>query len=395
MFENTSNALKIKASVLHGASDLRIETRTLPPPNPQELQISILSTGLCGSDLHYYNHYRNGDILVKEPLSLGHESSGVVVAVGSDVKDFSIGDQVALEVGLPCEECDRCKEGRYNICKGMQFRSSAKAWPHAQGTLQERVNHPARWCHKLPQNVSPDLGALLEPLSVAIHASRRASLPPKSSILIFGAGAVGLLVSAVAKISGASTVIIADIDSGRVNFAVENHFAHRGFTVQLKRGNSVEECLEIAKETAAEIGKVKKMAGEDKEEAEIGEVDAVFECTGVPSCLQAAIYATRPGGKIMLIGMGTPVQTLPISAAALREVDLVGVFRYANTYPEGIQIVSKKGVESYPDFGKIVTHRFKGLERVEEAFKMAGKTVDEEGKLVIKVVVEMKENEQK
>jgi L-iditol 2-dehydrogenase len=124
------------------------ENRSLLPPSPTDLQISIRSTGLCGSDLHYYRHYRNGDIIVREPMSLGHESAGVVVDVGSEVSNFKVGDKVALEVGLPCESCDRCKEGRYNICKGMKFRSSAKAFPHAQGTLQDRINHPAAWCHK-------------------------------------------------------------------------------------------------------------------------------------------------------------------------------------------------------------------------------------------------------
>jgi L-iditol 2-dehydrogenase len=156
---------QIRASVLHGAKDLRIvsitislfreqyahkaqENRFLFPPGPTELQVSVRSTGLCGSDLHYYRHYRNGDIIVREPMSLGHESAGVVVAVGSDVKNFKAGDKVALEVGQPCEKCERCKEGRYNICKEMKFRSSAKAFPHAQGTLQDRINHPAAWCHK-------------------------------------------------------------------------------------------------------------------------------------------------------------------------------------------------------------------------------------------------------
>ncbi|KAF2190875.1 sorbitol dehydrogenase-like protein [Zopfia rhizophila CBS 207.26] len=376
------NARQIRASVLHGAKDLRIESRSLSPPDPTELQIAVRATGLCGSDLHYYRHYRNGDILVREPMSLGHESAGVVVDVGSAVKDFKAGDKVALEVGLPCEQCERCKEGRYNICKGMNFRSSAKAFPHAQGTLQDRINHPAAWCHKLPEDVSLDLGAILEPLGVAIHASRRAQLPAGASVLVFGAGAVGLLVAAMAKISGAGTVIIADIDEGRVNFAVENKFAHRGYAVPMKRGNSVEENLEIAKETAAQVGKALKTSGEP-----VVEVDAVFECTGVPSCLQAAIYATRPGGKVMLIGMGTPIQTLPISAAALREVDLVGVFRYANTYPKGIEVVSKKDPD-YPDFSKLVTHRYNGLESAVEAFEMAAKTKDDKGNLVIKVVLE-------
>ncbi|KAF2090280.1 sorbitol dehydrogenase-like protein [Saccharata proteae CBS 121410] len=373
----------IRASVLHGAKDLKVETRTIEPPAPTDLQVAVRSTGLCGSDLHYYHHYRNGDIICREPMSLGHESAGVVVDIGSAVTGFKVGDKVALEVGLPCGECERCKEGRYNICKGMKFRSSAKAFPHAQGTLQDRINHPAAWCHKLPDDMSLDLGAILEPLGVAIHAVRRAQLPPQSTVLVFGAGAVGLLAAAMAKISGASNVVIADIDAGRVDFAVQNGFAHKGYTVPMKRGKTIEENLEIAKETAAEVGKVQKTTGEP-----VGEVDAVFECTGVPSCVQAGIYACRPGGRLMLIGMGTPVQTLPISAAALREVDIVGVFRYANTYPTGIEVVSEKGPD-YPDFSKLVTHRYKGLDEIPKAFEMAGKTKDEDGKLVLKVVIEM------
>lgn len=387
MTTNTSDAqaekaMKIRASVLHGAKDLRIESRTLLPPSPTELQVSIRSTGLCGSDLHYYRHYRNGDIIVQEPMSLGHESAGVVVGVGSEVQGFKAGDKVALEVGQPCDTCDRCKEGRYNICKAMRFRSSAKSFPHAQGTLQDRINHPAAWCHKLPEDMSLDLGALLEPLGVAIQASKRAQLAPGSTVLVFGAGAVGLLVAAMAKISGAATVVIADIDEGRVNFAVEQRFAHRNFTVPMKRGATIEEQLAIAKETAATIGQIAKESG-----GEIGEVDAVFECTGVPSCVQASIYATRPGGQVLLIGMGTPIQTLPISAAALREVDIKGVFRYANTYPTGIEVVSKSGPD-YPNFAALVTHRYRGLEAAAEAFDMAGRTKDDGGNLVIKVVLE-------
>lgn len=141
---------------------------------------------------------------------------------------------------------------------------------------------------RLPEDVSLDLGALLEPLGVGIQASKRAQLRVGSTVLVFGAGAVGLLVAAMAKISGASTVIIADIDEGRVKFAVENHFAHRSFLVPMKRGSSIEENLEIAKETAAEIGKIAKVSS-----GPIGEVDAVFECTGVPSCVQASIYVSN------------------------------------------------------------------------------------------------------
>lgn len=138
---------------------------------------------------------------------------------------------------------------------------------------------------RLPDDISLDLGALLEPLGVGIQATKRAQLAVGSTVLVFGAGAVGLLVAAMAKIAGAGTVVIADIDSGRVDFAVKNHFADRGFTVPLKRGNTIEENLEIAKDTAAEVGKITRLSG-----GAVGEVDAVFECTGVPSCVQASIY---------------------------------------------------------------------------------------------------------
>ncbi|EME87786.1 uncharacterized protein MYCFIDRAFT_75620 [Pseudocercospora fijiensis CIRAD86] len=370
---------QVQASVLHAAKDLRVESRTLSPPAADEVQVRIASTGLCGSDLHYYSHFRNGDILVREPLSLGHESAGIISSVGSNVENFKAGDKVALEVGLPCEKCQRCREGRYNICKDIKFRSSGKAFPHFQGTLQERINHPAKWVYKLPEDLSLDVGALLEPLGVALHAFRRSLMPKDATVVVFGAGAVGLLCAAVAKLKGAKKIIIADIDAGRVGFAVENGFAHHSYTVPMKRGKDIDENLAIAKETAAEIGKVD----------DVGEVDVVFECTGVPSCVQAGIYSTRPGGRIMLVGMGHPIQTLPLGAAALREVDIVGVFRYANTYQESIDLVlqATKSADG-PDFSKLITHRFAGLDEAVKAFEMAGKTKDADGKLVLKVIID-------
>ena len=263
-------------------ADGQKEPRELPAPAQDELQIRIASTGLCGSDLHYYSHYRNGDILVREPLSLGHESSGIVTAVGSSVSDFKEGDKVALEVGLPCEQCQRCKEGRYNLCKDIRFRSSGKSFPHFQGTLQERINHPAKWCYRLPEDMTLDVGALLEPLGVALHGFRRSQMPKDATVLVFGAGAVGLLCAAVAKIRGVRKVIIADIDAGRLEFAVQNGFADQSYTVPMRRGKDIDENLTIAKETAAEVCKVDG----------VGEFDVTFECTGVPSCVQAGIYVS-------------------------------------------------------------------------------------------------------
>jgi L-iditol 2-dehydrogenase len=193
-----------------------------------------------------------------------------------------VGDKIALEVGLPCEQCQRCQQGRYNICKDVRFRSSGKAFPHFQGTLQERINHPAKWCYKLPDEMSLDVGALLEPLGVALHAFRRSNMPKDATAVVFGAGAVGLLCAAVAKLRGARKIIIADIDAGRVRFAVTNGFAHSEFVVPMRRGKDIDESLAIAKDTASEIEKLDGAGG----------VDVVFECTGVPSCVQAGIYVS-------------------------------------------------------------------------------------------------------
>jgi L-iditol 2-dehydrogenase len=132
---------------LHSPGELRAECRSLPPPLADEVQIALRATTLCGSDIHYFQHFRNGSIQVREPLCLGHEAAGEVVEAGSNV-NLKIGDRVAIECGVPCEQCEWCLSGRYNLCPKLRFRSSGSAWPHFQGTLQTRINHPARWTHK-------------------------------------------------------------------------------------------------------------------------------------------------------------------------------------------------------------------------------------------------------
>ncbi|CAK7200417.1 hypothetical protein SEUCBS139899_003112 [Sporothrix eucalyptigena] len=374
----------VRASVLHGEKDLRVESRELPPPGPNEIQLAVKATGLCGSDLHYFLHNHVGDIIVKEPMSLGHESAGVVTAVGSQVQDkFQVGDHVAVEVGVPCEACELCDAGRYNICQGMRFRSSARTIPHVQGTLQERINHPAKWCYKLPANVPLEYGALAEPLSVAVHAQARAGVTG-GTVLILGAGAVGLLCAAVSRVSGAKSVVIADILEDRINFALDNGFADAGIVVPRTKANNLEEALVNAKTLAATLTAA-QANGHANEEFHV-----TYECTGVESCVQTAIYATRPGGKVLTIGMGNPVQTVPIGTASKREVDLIGVNRYANTYPEVLRILTDENNKgSMPDIGKLVTQRFKGLDEVPNAFATASKVKDDKGNLVIKVMVEL------
>ncbi|KAI1275262.1 GroES-like protein [Xylaria sp. FL0933] len=412
----------IYASVLHGPRDLRLETRSIERPGDGELQIAIESTGICGSDVSYYTKFANGDLCACAPLSLGHESSGTVVAIGPQVTGFKIGDRVALEVGIPCSHCGICRTGKYNLCKKMRFRSSAKSVPHFQGTLQERINHPAIWCHKLPDHVSFEAAALLEPLSVAIHAVNRANLSSGSTALVMGAGTVGLLTAAMARQSGCTSVTIADIDAGRVDYAIKHGFATHGFVVSRPLQSSASNTsissysttfassesdsmtpisiisnsyygqLEHAKRLATEILAVSKLTSELQNEDEDDGIDFSFECTGKEACMQICLYATRPAGKVIMVGMGTPIQTVPLSIAHLKEIDILGIFRYANTYPTGIRLLSPQGhgnsVPILPSLDNMVTHRFKGLAAAKEAFELAGRTSDDDGNLVLKVVIE-------
>ncbi|KAI0478054.1 alcohol dehydrogenase [Xylaria cf. heliscus] len=382
---------------LHAAKDLRTEARPLAPLAPDEVQVAIRSTTLCGSDLHYYSHFANGDILVREPLCLGHESSGEITGLGSQVHtihpSLSIGDTVALEVGVPCGNCDNCQNQRYNICPQLRFRSSGSKFPHYQGTLQERVNHPASWVHKISPTLDDETGALLEPLSVAVQAVRRVPELPRSGLgtcLIFGAGAVGLLCSVAAQAAGYSRVIIVDIDQSRLRFARSNRYAAATYTVSLRRGVTTEEKLEIARDTAAEIASAVWEDG-----TTVGRVDATFECTGAESCIQASIYGTKPGGSVILIGLGTPNHVLPVSEMMKSEISLVPSWRYAHTYPRAIEIAAASvagttvnGIK-LPDIRQLITHRFHGIAAVNDAMQTAGKTVDNKGMLVIKTVVKL------
>lgn len=361
-------------AVLHAPGEIRLEERHEPDPGPGEVQVRVRATGLCGSDLHYYLHGRNGNFAMRSPLVLGHESSGDVLAVGAGVVQVKPGDRVAIEAGVPCKKCEYCKEGRYNLCKGMQFRSSAKVYPHFDGLLRQVVNHPADMVYKIPDSMSYHVAALLEPFSVSLHALRRAMPLPGSTSFVYGAGAVGLLTAALCKYYGASRVIIADIDDGRLEFAVQNGYADEKFLVPMGKYRAGPEAIEEGQEVVSQIV---QLSGADG-------FDVTWECTGVETSVQKAIATTKAGGKAVFIGMGTPVQTFPLGAATLREVDVIGVFRYANTYPAAIRIANSGRL---PDLSKLVTHTF-NLQESTKAFETARTAKDTRGALVVKVMVE-------
>jgi L-iditol 2-dehydrogenase len=221
---------------------------------------------------------------------------------------------------------------------------------------------------------------------VVLHSTRRAGRRVPGGL--FGARAVGMLVAAACLVQGATKVMVVDINEGRLRYVLEElgWCTDTYLLSATARPETVELQLQASKIAAGNIlQKLGKPEG----------VDVVFECTGAESCTQTAIYATRAGDAVVLVGMGTPVMTLPISTAAHREVDILGGFRYANTYPAGIEMLKSEsqtmdlisGPEDDAPLEKIVTHRFFGMNGVEEAFKMAARSTDEHGALVVKVEV--------
>ncbi|XP_020663746.3 sorbitol dehydrogenase [Pogona vitticeps] len=324
--------------VVHKAGDLRLENRPIPEPGPNEVLLKMHSVGICGSDVHYWQHGRIGDFVVKNPMVLGHEASGTVIKVGSSVTNLKKGDRVAIEPGVPREIDEFCKNGRYNLSPTIFFCAT----PPDDGNLCRYYKHDASFCYKLPDNVTFEEGALIEPLSVGIHACRRAGVTLGSKVFICGAGPIGLVTLLIAKVMGAAQVVISDLSAPRLEKAKE---IGADFTLQVKS------------ESPEEVGRaVKDLLG--------CMPDITIECTGAQPCIQAGIYATRSGGTLVLVGLGPEMVTVPIVNAAVREVDIRGIFRYCNTWPMAIAMLASKKVNVQP----LVTHRFP-LEKATEAFE--------------------------
>lgn len=331
-----------------------MEQRPIKKPGRNEVLIRIHSVGICGSDVHYLVNGCIGDFVVKAPMVLGHESSGVVAEVGEGVQHLKPGDRVAIEPGVPCRTCQYCKGGEYNLCPDIEFCAT----PPYDGTLARYYTHAADFCYKLPDHVSFEEGALLEPLSVAVQACRRAKITLGDRVLICGAGPIGLVNLLTAKAMGAAKICITDIDEHR---------------------------LKVAKTLGADmtylIGKKdpRTLAEDIAQQFDGSRPDKTIECSGAEPSIQLAIYATKSGGTIVLVGLGPAEIRLPIVNAAVREVYIRGVFRYANCYPVALAMVASGTIDVKP----LVTHRFK-LEETLKAFETAKTGADHAIKVMIK-----------
>ncbi|KAL9611122.1 MAG: hypothetical protein Q9167_004226 [Letrouitia subvulpina] len=304
-----------------------------------EVTIAIKSTGICGSDIHFWRHGRIGPMIVEHDHILGHESAGEVIAVHPSVKTLKVGDRVAVEPSQICNKCEPCLTGRYNGCLEMRFMST----PPVDGLLRRYVNHSAVWCHKIG-DMSFEDGAMLEPLSVSLAGMERAKVALGDPVLICGAGPIGLMTLLCCAAAGAEPIIITDIDQKRLDVAKE--ICSRVRTYHVQPGESMEDAG-----TA-----ISDLAG--------GTLTTALECTGVESSVNAAIYSVKFGGKVFVIGVGKPEMKIPFMRLSTQEIDLQFQYRYSNTWPRAIRLV-ESGVL---DMKRLVTHRF-SLENAVKAFE--------------------------
>ncbi|KFY16733.1 hypothetical protein V492_01123 [Pseudogymnoascus sp. VKM F-4246] len=304
--------------ILNSPLKVSYEERPIPTiTDPRSVLVAIEYTGICGSDVHYWQHGSIGPFVLKSPMCLGHESSGTIAAVGSDVTTLKLGDRVAIEPGTPCRHCEPCLSGHYNLCPDMRFAAT----PPYDGTLTGFYTAPEDFCYKLPEQVSLQEGALIEPLAVAVHITKQAQISPGASVVVMGAGPVGLLCCAVAKAFGATKVVSVDIQQGRLDFA-KNYAATHTF---------------MPERVAAEVNAENLIKA-----ADLGEgADAVIDASGAEPSIQASIHVVRRGGVYVQGGMGKPDITFPIMAMCTKEITMRGSFRYGSgDYKLAVQLVA-------------------------------------------------------
>ncbi len=317
------------SSVLYGPGEVGLEERPVPHPGPGQVLVEVAAVGVCGSDVHYYRHGRIGSFVVDSPLVLGHEASGRVLEVGPGADNALIGCRVAIEPGVPCRRCRACRTGHYNLCPHVRFLAT----PPVDGAFCNYLVHDADFVHPIPDSVSDDAGALMEPLSVGVWACWKAAVRSGDRVLVTGAGPIGLLAAVSAWVSGAE-VSVSDPDATRREVAVEWGIG-----------------------TAIDPSEVADAAGEG--------FDVLLECSGAPEAVSGAVEAVGPAGRAVLVGMGPSATTeLPTQVLQNREISLTGTFRYAGTYPTAISLVASGRV----DLDRLVTGHF-GLADVKIALE--------------------------
>ncbi|MFK7744855.1 MAG: L-idonate 5-dehydrogenase [Roseobacter sp.] len=329
----------MKSLVIHAARDLRIEDHASEEPGAGQVQLALAAGGICGSDLHYYNHGGFGTVRLKEPMVLGHEVSGHITAIGEGVTGLNVGQLVAVSPSRPCHRCTYCQEGNLNHCENMRFYGSAMPFPHIQGAFRQVLVADAAQCAPA-DGLAAGEAAMAEPLAVCLHAAKQAGDLLGKRVLVTGCGPIGLLCILVARRAGAAEIVATDLADFTLQMAAAN-----GADVTINTGTSPQ-------------GLASYQQGK-------GTFDVLFECTGVAAALSAGITTLRPGGTIVQLGLGGDM-TLPVQAITAKELQLRGSFRFHEEFFTGVELMRKGLLDVKP----LITQTY-SIQDAVAAFEMA------------------------
>ena len=332
------------AAVCHAKKDLRIESQTDRPLQADEVRVGVAFGGICGSDLHYYHRGAVGDFALREPMTLGHEISGVVLEVGSAVSGLHAGMKAALDPSRPCLSCGYCRAGRSNLCINMLFLGSAGRFPHVQGGFAEHLVLRQDQIVAVPDSTDLLQLSVAEPLSVGLHAVNRAGTLLGKRVLVTGSGPIGLLTARAAQQAGAVEIVATDVADRPLQIARERM--------------GVTHTLNVAADAAAF----------SPYERDGGYFDVAFEASGAPTALASVFKVIRRGGRIVQVGM-QPAGTAPVPVNMLqsREIELVGAFRAHDEFRLAVQLIVERRLDVTP----ILSGTFP-LARAVEALEAAG-----------------------
>ncbi len=330
----------MKAIVIHAARDLRIEDHDIPPVGAGQVQIQLAVGGICGSDLHYFNHGGFGAVRLREPMVLGHEVSGHVTALGAGVTGLTVGQLVAVSPSRPCGDCAYCNRAQFNHCLNMRFYGSAMPFPHIQGAFRQVLVADASQCAPA-DGLTPGEAAMAEPLAVCLHAMGRAGPLLGKSVLVTGCGPIGVLCILASRRAGADMIVATDLGD---------------FTLGMARRAGADVTLNLAQDRDALLPYA----------AQKGSFDVLFECSGAAPALAGAIPALRPRGTIVQLGLGGDMN-LPVQAMTAKELTLTGSFRFHDEFFTGVSLMQKRLIDVKP----LITQTFP-LAQAQTAFETAG-----------------------
>ena len=342
---------EMKVAIMEGIGKIGYENREVPKPKADQVLVKIEYVGICGSDLHYYEHGSIGKYVVEPPFVLGHEASGVVEQVGDEVTTLKVGDRVALEPGITCGKCEFCKTGRYNLCPDVVFFAT----PPVDGVFCEYATHPADLCFKLPENVSSMNGALVEPLAVGFHAADQGGARVGQKAIIFGSGCIGLMTLLALKSYGLNDITVVDILPNRLE--------------QAKKLGATHVVNSLDKDFLDQFNKITNNKG----------YDIAFESAGTEITTRLSIDVLKKGSTLVCVGYSKSGEmTLPMSLLLDKELTIKTVFRYRHVYPKAIEAIASGKINP----SDVVTNIFE-FDEVQTAMD---KSVEDKANIVKSVI---------